>query len=200
MATVQQQNKKGTAATGVDGNIRKTAQREYVQSLQQALSRKDAKAGTGVFVLPVFDDKGKNTGTVVRETISPTLSMVMVMSIGEMVYHPEQRMWRQDIRSTLIFAPTSFLTSKYQAGANIGGKIITKYAYGTGQDRDIMFGFGTEVPCVNTEGEVIYRTQFWTPTPDAQDDPAPVIANIEDIKQARAVAIAANNGKLPTRK
>ena len=200
MATVQQQNKKGTAATGVEGNIRKTAQREYVGKLQEALTKKDAKAGTGVFVLPVFDEKGKMTNTVVRETVSPTLSMVMVMSVGGMQYHPEQRMWRQDIRSTLIFAPTSFLSTKYQAGTNIGGKIVTKYSFGKGNDRDIMLGFGTEIPCVDDQGQVIYRTQYWTPEPDAADDEAPVIANIEDIKKARAIAIAANNGKLPARK
>lgn len=198
MATVTQ-NKKGTAATGVDGNIRKTAQREYIGKLQEAFAAKN-KGQVGVFVLPVFDDKGKNTGTVVRETISPTLSMVMVMSVGDMTYFPEQRMWRQDIRSTLIFAPTTFLSTKYQAGANIGGKIITKYAYGTGQDRDILYGFGTDIPAVNDQGEVIYRTQFWTPDMDAEDDAAPVIANLEEIRKARALAVAANKGKLPARK
>ena len=77
---------------------------------------------------------------------------------------------------------------------------MTRYTFGKGHDRDIMFGFGTEVPCVNTDGEVIYRTQFWTPDADAVDDDAPVIANIEEIKQARAIAVAANNGKLPARK
>ena len=143
----------------------------------------------------MFDEKGKNTGTVVRETVSSTLSMVMVMSVGEMVYHPEQKMWRQDIRSTLIFAPTPFLSTKYQAGTNIGGKIVT-----TGNDRDIMYGFGTDIPAVNADGEVIYRRQYWTPEAEVSDDEAPVIANIEEIKQARATAIAANNGKLPARK
>lgn len=193
--------KKGQQAAGIeDSTIRRTAQREYVQALQKTLAKKDAKAGTGVFVLPVFDDKGKNTGTVVRETISSTLSMVMVMSIGEMVYHPEQRMWRQDIKSTLIFAPTTFLSTQYQAGANIGGKIITKYSYGTGQDRDIMLGFGTDIPAVDDQGQVIYRTQYWTPDANTEDDPAPVIANLEDIRKARAIAIAANNGKLPAHK
>jgi len=200
MATVTQ-TKKGQQTTTQDGStIRKTAQREYVQKLQAPLTTKNKEAAPGVFVLPVFDEKGKQTSTVVRETVSPTLSMVMVMSIGEMVYHPEQRIWRQDIRSTLIFAPTTFLGTKYQAGANIGGKIITKYTFGKGNDRDIMLGFGTDVPAVNEDGEVIYRTQFWTPDVNAQDDPSPVIANLEEIKQARAIAITANSGKLPTRK
>jgi hypothetical protein len=194
-------SKKGQQTTGADSSTtRKTAQRDYIAKLQAPLTAKNKDAAPGVFVLPVFDEKGKQTNTVVRETVSPTLSMVMVMSIGEMTYHPEQRMWRQDIRSTLIFAPTSFLSTKYQAGSNIGGKILTKYTFGKGNDRDIMLGFGTDVPCVNTDGEVIYRTQFWTPDAEATDDEAPVIANLEDIKQARAIAIAANNGKLPARK
>jgi hypothetical protein len=198
MATVTATKKQ--AGTNDAANVRKTAQREYVGKLQADLLKKNKDAGIGVFVLPVFDDKGKQSNAVVRETVSPTLSMVMVMSVGEMAYHPEQRMWRQDIRSTLIFAPTSFLSTKYQAGTNIGGKIITKYTFGKGNDRDIMLGFGTDIPAVNEDGEVIYRTQFWTPEVNAQDDPAPVIANLEEIKQARATAIAANNGKLPARK
>jgi hypothetical protein len=200
MAQVTATKGKNTPAAIDGGTVRKTAQKEYIAKLQAPLTAKNKDAAPGVFVLPVFDDKGKQTNTVVRETVSPTLSMVMVMSIGEMVYHPEQRMWKQDIRSTLIFAPTSFLGSKYQAGANIGGKIITKYTFGKGNDRDIMLGFGTEVPAVNEEGEVIYRTQFWSPDADAQDDAAPIIANLEEIKQARAIAIAANSGKLPVRR
>ena len=63
-----------------------------------------------------------------------------------------------------------------------------------------MVGYGTEIPCVNEEGEVIYRTQYWTPEAGDSDDAIPVIANLEEIKQARAIAIAANNGKLPSRK
>lgn len=191
--------KKGQQTAGTDGStIRKTAQREYVQKLQEAFATKN-KGKVGVFVLPVFDDKGKNTGTVVRETVSKTLSMVMVMSIGEMIYQPEQRIWKQDIRSTLIFAPTEFLNTKYKAGENIGGKILAKYTYGKGQERDIFYGIGTDIPCVNEDGEIIYRTQYWDPSEEAEDDPAPTIANLEDIRKARAIAIAANNGKLPNR-
>lgn len=199
MATLQQ-NRKGTAATETDGKIRKAAQRDYVVKLQEALTKKDPQAGTGVFVVPVFDDKGKLTNTVVRETVSPTLAMVMVMSVGEMTYYPEQRIWRQDIRATLIFAPTSFLNTKYQAGTNIGGKIVTKYSVGKGSDRDILLGFGTDIPAVNDDGELIYRTQYWIHDADEQDDAPPAIANLEEIRQARAIAIAANSGKLPTRK
>jgi hypothetical protein len=187
-------------ATADQGSVRKTAQREFVGNLQEALTKKDKDAPTGVFVLPIFDDKGKNTGKVVRETVSNTLSMVMVMSVGALAYVPEQRIWRQDVRNTLIFAPTAFLGTKYKAGENIGGKIVTKYSFGTGNERDIMLGIGTDIPAVNEQGEVIYRTQYWTPDMDDTDDETPVIANLEDIRKARAVAVAANNGKLPARK
>lgn len=182
-------------------STRRTAQRDYVGKLQESFAKAKGNEGkTGVFVVPVFDDKGKQTNAVVRETVSATLSMVMVMSVGELAYVPEQRIWRQDVRNTLIFAPTSFLGTKYKAGENIGGKIVTKYSFGKGNDRDVMLGIGTDIPAVNEDGEVIYRTQFWTPDMDAQDDATPTIANLDEIKAARAVATAANNGKLPTRK
>lgn len=181
--------------------VRKTAQRDFVGKLQEAYEKKSGNTGkVGVFVLPVFDDKGKNTNKVVRETVSATLSMVMVMSVGGMNYIPEQRIWRQDVRNTLIFAPTAFLGTKYTAGANIEGKIVTKYTFGKGNERDIMLGIGTDIPAVNDQGEVIYRSQFWTPNMDDQDDEAPTIANLDAIREARATAIAANGGKLPVRK
>ena len=180
-------------------STRRSAQREYVAKLQEPLTKKDANAAPGVFVVPVFDDKGKQGNTVVRETVSATLSMVMVMSVGALSYVPEQRIWRQDVRNTLIFAPTAFLQTKYKPGENIGGKIVTKYSFGKGNERDIMLGIGTDIPAVNEQGEVIYRSQFWTPDMNAEDDETPVIANLEDIRAARAVATAANNGKLPNR-
>ena len=180
-------------------STRRNAQREYVAKLQEPLTKKNADAAPGVFVVPVFDDKGKQTNTVVRETVSATLSMVMVMSVGALSYVPEQRIWRQDVRTSLIFAPTAFLSTKYQAGQNIGGKIVTKYSFGTGNDRDIMLGIGTDIPAVNEDGEVIYRSQFWTPDVNAEDDAAPTIANLDEIRAARAVATTANNGKVPTR-
>lgn len=189
----------GTASLDAS-QTRRDAQRAYVAGLQEPLTKKNADALPGVFVVPVFDDKGKQTNKVVRETVSNTLSMVMVMSVGALQYVPEQRIWRQDVRNTLIFAPTAFLGTKYKAGENIGGKIVTKYTFGKGNDRDIMLGIGTDIPAVNEQGEVIYRSQFWTPDIEAEDDPTPTIANLEDIKAARATAAAANNGKLPTRK
>lgn len=192
-------NKTGTASQDASAT-RRTAQRDYVSKLQEPLTKKDTNALPGVFVVPVFDDKGKQSSTVVRETVSPTLSMVMVMSVGALAYVPEQRIWRQDVRSSLIFAPTAFLGTKYKAGENIGGHIVTKYTFGTGNERDVMLGIGTDIPAVNENAEVIYRTQYWTPNMDDQDDPTPVIANLEDIRQARAIAVAANNGKLPVRK
>lgn len=194
------QQSAASAASADAGATRKTAQRSYIGSLQEALTKKDKNAGTGVFVLPIFDDKGKNTNKVVRETVSPTLSMIMVMSVGALEYVPEQRIWRQDVRNTLIFAPSAFLDTKYKAGENIGGHIVTKYTFGTGNERDVMLGIGTDIPAVNENAEVIYRTQYWTPNMDDQDDPTPTIANLEDIRQARAIAVAANNGKLPVRK
>lgn len=194
-----QGSKTGTASQDASAT-RRTAQRDYVSKLQEPLTKKDTNVLPGVFVVPVFDDKGKQSSTVVRETVSPTLSMVMVMSVGALAYVPEQRIWRQDVRSSLIFAPTAFLGTKYKAGENIGGKIVTKYTFGKGNDRDVMLGIGTDIPAVNEQGEVIYRTQFWTPDVDATDDEAPTIANLDEIKAARAVATAANNGKLPARK
>lgn len=200
MATVTKaQQGKVTTGSAVDGGtLRKTAQREYIAKLQEPLTKKDPNALPGVFVVPFFDEKGKNTGSVVRETVSPTMSMVMVMSVGAMEYVDESRMWRQDIRNTLIFAPTALLEEKYKAGNNIGGKIVTKYSFGSGNDRDIQYGIGTDIPTVNEDGEVIYRRQFWTPDLTKEDDAAPLIKNLEEIKQARAVATAANKGKLPT--
>lgn len=202
MATTATANKSGrTGNASLEASqTRRDAQTAFVNKLQEPLTKKDPNALPGVFVVPIFDESGKQTNEVVRETVSATLSMVMVMSVGALQYSPEQRMWRQDRRNTLIFAPTAFLKTKYKAGENIGGKIVTKYTFGKGNDRDIMLGIGTDIPAVNENGEVIYRTQFWTPDVNAQDDPAPTIGNLEEIRQARAVAAAANNGKLKTTK
>ena len=195
MASVN--TKKPGQAPAVEGAIRKEAQRDYVRKLQLLHKTKNPKDELpGVFVVPVFTDAGKETPTVVRAIESATLSMVMVMSVGEMQYYPEQRIWREDVRNTLIFAPTAFLGTKYKAGTNLGGKIVKKYSVGKGNDRDVMTGIGTNIPCVDPDGQLIYRTEFWTPDEDAQDDEQPEIANLEQIREARAIANGAKNGKI----
>jgi hypothetical protein len=189
--------KKPGAPVKGEGAIRKEAQRDYVRKLQLLHKSKNPKDELpGVFVVPVFSDAGKETPTVVRAIESATLSMVMVMTVGEMQYFKEQRIWREDVRNTLIFAPTAFLGTKYKAGTNIGGKIVRKYSVGKGNDRDVMLGIGTNIPCVDPDGQLIYKTEYWTPDVEEQDDEQPEIANLEEIKQARAVATGAEKGKV----
>jgi hypothetical protein len=196
MASLTTNTKKTGTITAREGAIRKDAQKDYVRKLELARKTKDPKGDQGVFVLPVFTDAGKETPTVVRAIESPTMSMVMVCSVGEMEYFPEQRMWREDVRYSLIFAPTSFLPTKYKAGNNIGGKIVRKYSVGKGNEKEVLLGIGTDIPCVTADGEVIYKKEYWTPKMDEQDDEQPEIANLEEIRQARLIAKGANNAKI----
>ena len=86
-----------------------------------------------------------------------------------------------------------------------------------------MLGIDTNIPCVNEDGEVIYRTQNWYPSfaemadsakrkgkvlsqeeylDMVTDDEQPVIANLDEIKAARlanpqaGITKAAQAGKL----
>jgi hypothetical protein len=218
MATVN--TKKAPAAINTDA--RKDAQWNYARKCQEALGKRDPKASMVCFVIPVFTTDGKETASVVRAIESPTLSMVMIMSVGDMEYDPTAKIFREERKNTIIFAPTAFLGTKYKPGQNIGGKIVIKYST-KGNDRDIMLGIGTNVPCVNEDGEVLYRTQNWYPsfaemaesakkkgkvlTQDeyldmTADDETPVIANLEEIKIARlanpqaGINKAANDGRV----
>ncbi len=164
--------------------LRLQAQRRYLIDLQQALHKYNA-GEVGVFVMPVFDNSGKNTGKVVRETKSQTNAMVMVMS-----YTITDG--KEKFKTALIFAPATFLKTKYHAGENIGGKIVTKYTFGKGNSNDIMFAIGTDVPCVNENGLVIYQTQYWDSNLNTEDDPTPFIANMDEIKKAIRIAITKN--------
>ena len=165
------------------------AEKEYTRKLQETLNKSEGYENSiGVFVLPYFDSRGKNTGEIVRSVSHSTnLYMIKVMSL----YYDEAA--NPIFKDTVIFGPPTgssiFLSSKYKAGENIGGQIVTKYTFGKGNDRDIMLGIGTEIPAVNEEGEVIYQKMFWDPNPDTRDEPVPLIGNINEILKAKDAAI-----------
>lgn len=193
-----------------NANIRLHAQKEYVAKLQRRLTaqlvahantpeaKEAAESKVGCFVVPIFTESGEQTEDVIRESITPTLSLVLVMSaiINTNAIRPR-------FIGALIFVPNSFLSTKYSAGTNIGGRIAIKYTYGKGLDRDIMYGAGTKIPCRRQDGLIIYRQHFWCPELSDQekrkmtaeqiaafeaksvDDPAPVIANTEEIRKSQ---------------
>ncbi len=188
-------------------NLRLRAQKEYVTQLQRKLTnklvarartselREVTKNITGCFVVPVFTDNGEQTDVVIRESITPTLSLVLIMSVTRTA-----DMAQPKFIAALIFVPNSFLTTKFSAGTDIGGRIAIKYSFGKGLDGNIVYGTGTKIPCRRHDGLVIYRQHFWYPelsekekkkmTPEqiadyeakSKDDPAPIIANIEEIR------------------
>lgn len=161
---------------------------DYVTKLQEEYS-KNNRGKIGVFVVP-FDFPTNGSSEAVRPTAVADLYMVQVMSTYGLVYSPEQRVWKIDIRDAIIFGTREVLRRKYMAGQNIGGRIVTEYSCeDKGRDRQWskLIAHITDIVCLDSNNKPIYYFQYWSEDEDAADADHPVVANLEEIRAARAI-------------
>lgn len=163
------------------------AEIDYVRRLQDEFAK--SKSGEiGVFVVP-FNLSKNEEPEVIRHTATPGLFMVQVMSTGGLVYISAQRIWTLEVRHAYIFGPKEWLNAKYEAGQNIGGRIVTEYSCDDkSKDRkwSRLIAHITDIACLDSNGRPIYYFQYWTDNEDALDNEHPVLSNLEEIRAARA--------------